>query len=81
MICSNQSSDTALLFLFLLTYSFIYFNLSFFHTVILSSLQTSIRKANLDSKAIIDKSEKEELLGRQSSSNMRQRLVKNKGDF
>ena len=79
MICSNQSSDTLLLFLFLLTYSFIYYNLSFF--IILSSLQTSIRKANLDSKAIIDKSEKEELLGRQSSSNMRQRLVKNKGDF
>lgn len=43
------------------------------HRKELSNLQTSIRKANLDSKAIIDKSEKEELLGRQSSSNMRQR--------
>ena len=37
MICSNQSSDTVLLFLFLLTYSFIYFNLSFFH----NSLQST----------------------------------------
>ena len=81
MIYSNQSSDT-LLFLFLLTYSFIYLFIHFcLFFINLSSLQTSIRKANLDSKTIIDKSEKEELLGRQSSSNMRQRLVKNKGDF
>lgn len=38
------------------------------HRKELSSLQASIRKANLATKAIIDKSEKEELLGRQTSN-------------
>ena len=42
--------------------------------IFLISLQASIRKANLASKAIIDKSEKEELLGGQAS-NVRNRLV------
>jgi len=40
------------------------------------SLQASIRKANLASKAIIDKSEKDELLGGQAS-NVRNRFVRN----
>lgn len=40
------------------------------------SLQASIRKANLASKAIIDKSEKDELLGGQAS-NIRNRFVRN----
>lgn len=38
------------------------------HRKELSSLQASIRKANLASKAIIDKSEKDELLGGQASN-------------
>lgn len=47
------------------------------HRKEISSLQVSIRKANLASKAIIDKNEKEELLGGKSSI-VRQRYAKKK---